>query len=73
MEFLAVVYATLFAISSAGETLAIKSLNYKSVPLRLPTYTALMSNQLWIFMIPIYFMQFKERGTLKNSSGDNIA
>lgn len=60
-------YGILYALSSAGETLAVKSLNYNSVPLQLPTYTALLSNQLWIFMLPIYWIQRKERSTLKHT------
>jgi drug/metabolite transporter (DMT)-like permease len=64
---IAVVYGILYALSSAGETLAVKSLNYNSVPLQLPTYTALLSNQLWLFMLPIYWIQRKERSTLKET------
>ena len=64
---IAVGYGILYAISSAGETLAVKSLNYNSIPLTLPTYTALLSNQLWIFMIPIYWAQRKERRSLKKT------
>lgn len=64
---IAVGYGILYAISSAGETLAVKSLNYNSIPLMLPTYTALLSNQLWIFMIPIYWSQRKERRSLKKT------
>lgn len=64
-DITAISYGILYAISSAGETLAIKSLNYNSIPLQLPTYTALLSNQLWIFMLPIYWAQRKERHSLK--------
>jgi hypothetical protein len=40
--------------SSAGETIVIKALNYGSPPLKLPTYTGFMSNQLWVLMLPVY-------------------
>ena len=40
-------YGFLYAITSAGEIVAIKSLNYNEVPLLLPAYTALLSNQVW--------------------------
>ena len=66
-EVAAVGYGILYAVSSAGETLAVKSLNYNSVPLQLPTYTALLSNQLWLFMLPIYWFQCKERSALKET------
>lgn len=63
----AIGYGVLYALSSAGETLAVKSLNYNSPPLQLPTYTALLSNQVWLFMLPIYWLQRKERRSLKGS------
>lgn len=50
----AVLFGLAYAVFSAGETLAIKSLNYTTPSLSLPGYTALLSNQMWIFMIPIY-------------------
>lgn len=56
---LSAVFGTIYAVSSAGETLAVKSLNYASVPVVLPAYTALLSNQMWLLMIPIYY--FGER------------
>jgi len=65
-EIAAVSYGILYAISSAGEILAIKSLNY-NVSLILPAYTALLSNQLWLLMLPIYWMQLKERRSLKET------
>ena len=40
--------------SSAGETIVIKALNYGTPPLKLPTYTGFMGNQLWILMLPVY-------------------
>lgn len=46
----------LYAFSSAGETLAVKALNYAPNPLYLPAYTALLSNQMWIFMVPVYLL-----------------
>jgi drug/metabolite transporter (DMT)-like permease len=64
-NLLAVFYGLLYAVSSAGETVAIKSLNYNSVPLQIPTYTAFISNQMWILMLPVYFYQYKERKSLK--------
>jgi hypothetical protein len=64
-DITAIIYATLFAVFSAGEILAVKSLNYNSVPLQLPTYIALLSNQAWLFLIPVYWMQRKERQALK--------
>ena len=56
-HLLAVLFGLAYAVSSAGETLAIKSLNYTTPSLSLPGYTALLSNQMWIFMIPIYVYQ----------------
>jgi drug/metabolite transporter (DMT)-like permease len=56
-NLLAVLFGLAYAVSSAGETLAIKSLNYNTPSLSLPGYTALLSNQMWIFMIPIYVYQ----------------
>jgi hypothetical protein len=66
-QFTAVFYGILYAVSSAGEIVALKSLNYNSVPLTLPTYTALLSNQVWLFMIPVYLYQYKERKALKKT------
>ena len=63
----AIGYGLAYAIASAGDTLAIKSLNYNSPPLQLPTYTALLSNQLWIFMLPVYLSLYKERRHLKGN------
>ena len=65
-EIAAATYGVLYALSSAGETLAVKSLNY-NVSLVLPAYTALLSNQLWVLMLPIYLMQYKERRSLKET------
>ena len=54
-------FGALYIASSSGETLAVKALNYANEPLSLPGYTALLSNQMWIFMIPIYLtMRTKE-------------
>jgi len=63
----AVLYGILYAVSSAAEIVAIKSLNYNSVPLVLPAYTALLSNQVWLFMLPIYWYQYKSRNILKKT------
>jgi len=54
-KVLTTVYALVYVISSGGETLAIKALNYADpFPLFLPGYTALLSNQMWLLMLPIY-------------------
>ena len=53
-------YSLLYSFSSAGETLVIKGLNYNPVPVTLPVYTAFLSNQLWIFMIPMYYFMKKK-------------
>lgn len=51
----------LYVVSSSGETLTVKALNYNEVPLKLPTYTAFMSNQMWLFMIPVYWYLQREK------------
>ena len=61
----AIICGILYAITSAAEIVAIKSLNYNSVPLVLPAYTALLSNQVWLFMLPIYWYQYSSRKMLK--------
>lgn len=53
-------YSFIYSFSSAAETLVIKALNYNSVPILLPVYTAFLSNQLWIFMIPFYYFMKKK-------------
>ena len=53
MLFLSIVLGVVFSASSAGETLAVKALNYAPDSLALPAYTAFMTNQMWLFMIPI--------------------
>jgi len=68
----AVAYGFLYAITSAGEIVAIKSLNYNEVPLLLPAYTALLSNQVWLFMIPVYLYQYANRKVLKKHIGISI-
>ena len=50
-----VLLGLLFIMSSAGETLAVKALNYSPNPIQLPGYTAFLSNQMWLFMLPIYW------------------
>lgn len=52
---LSALFGLLYAFSSAGETLAVKALNYAPTPLILPTYTAFLSNQMWILMLPLYW------------------
>lgn len=49
-----VALGAVYIVSSAGETIVIKALNYASPPLALATYTGFMSNQLWILMLPVY-------------------
>jgi len=49
-----VALSLVYMVSSAGETIVIKALNYASPPLALATYTGFMSNQLWMLMLPIY-------------------
>lgn len=53
--------------SSAGETIVIKALNYGTPPLKLPTYTGFMSNQLWVLMLPVYawMLYWKKSYTVK--------
>lgn len=63
----ALAYGFLYAITSAGEIVAIKSLNYNEVPLMLPAYTAFLSNQVWLFMIPVYLYQYTSRKGLKKT------
>ena len=66
-RFLAIIYGVLYAISLAAEIVAIKSLNYNSVPVILPAYTALLSNQVWLFMLPVYWYQYASRKVLKKT------
>ena len=54
---LAATFGFVYIVSSAGETLAIKSLNYSPTPIVLPAYTAFMCNQMWILLIPLYLCQ----------------
>ena len=56
---LVIAYSLIYSFSSAGETLVIKALNYNAVPISLPVYIAFLSNQLWIFMIPMYYFMKK--------------
>lgn len=53
----AIAFGLVYGASSAGETLAIKSLNYSPTPIVLPAYTAFMCNQMWILLIPLYLCQ----------------
>jgi drug/metabolite transporter (DMT)-like permease len=66
-RFLAIIYGVIYAISSAAEIVAIKSLNYNSVPVTLPAYTALLSNQVWLFMLPVYWYQYTSGKALKKT------
>ena len=65
-EVAAVAFGVLYAAASAGETLAVKALNYNA-SLSLPAYTALLSNQLWVLMLPLYCAQRNERRLLKKN------
>jgi len=60
-----VTFGFLYMISSVSETLAIKALNYAPEPIRLPIYTSLLSNQLWIFMFPVYIYMYLNRTPVK--------
>ncbi len=72
-EAAAVAFGVLYAAASAGETLADKALNYNA-PLSLPAYTALLSNQLWVLMLPLYCAQRNERRlSRRTSSGRSTA
>ena len=54
---LTLVFGLSYVLCSAGETLAVKSLNYNVPSIVLPAYTAFMSNQMWILMVPVYLCQ----------------
>ena len=56
-NILALAIGFVYILSSASETLAIKSFNYSPIPVVLPAYTAFMSNQLWVLLLPIYLRQ----------------
>lgn len=62
---MALTFGLLYALSSVSETLAIKALNYAPEPITLPIYTSLLSNQLWIFMFPLYIYMYLNRATVK--------
>jgi len=62
---LALTFGLLYALSSVSETLAIKALNYAPEPIVLPIYTSLLSNQLWIFMFPVYIYMYLNRAPVK--------
>ena len=64
---LAATFGFIYIVSSAGETLAIKSLNYSPTPIVLPAYTAFMCNQMWILMVPLYLCQKGEATPDKRS------
>ena len=76
---MALTFGFLYALSSVSETLAIKALNYAPEPITLPIYTSLLSNQLWIFMFPVYIYMYlnrvpvKETGIKRNKTVDYIA
>ena len=58
-HLLSVLFGLAYAVSSASETIAVKSLNYNSPPINLPGYTSLLTNQVWLLMIPVYIYQRK--------------
>lgn len=62
---LALTFGLLYMFSSVSETLAIKALNYAPEPITLPIYTSLLSNQLWIFMFPVYLYMYLNRTPVK--------
>lgn len=62
---MALTFGFLYALSSVSETLAIKALNYAPEPITLPIYTSLLSNQLWIFMFPVYIYMYLNRVPVK--------
>jgi drug/metabolite transporter (DMT)-like permease len=66
-RFLAIIYGFIYAVSLGAEIVTIKSLNYNSVPLILPAYTALLSNQVWLFILPVYWYQYASRKVLKKT------
>jgi drug/metabolite transporter (DMT)-like permease len=66
-HFLSLVFGGIYILSSAGETLAVKALNYAAVPLILPTYTAFLSNQMWFLMIPLYFNLKQTNTSIKHT------
>jgi len=53
-------FVFLYLGSSVGEVLALRSLAI--IPLRLPASTALLSNQMWLFLLPSYILTL--RGSL---------
>jgi len=64
----ATIQSLLYAFSSAGETLAVKALNYAPEPLFLPSYTALLSNQMWVFMVPVYLLMSGPKETPRHTT-----
>jgi len=64
----ATIQSLLYAFSSAGETLAVKALNYAPEPLFLPSYTAFLSNQMWIFMVPVYLLMSGPKETPRHTT-----
>ena len=61
MALVAIGYGLLYIMSSTSETLSVKALNYADPPLVLPVYTAFLSNQLWLFIMPFYIQMLYER------------
>ena len=60
---LAIAFGFVYGVSSGGETLAIKGLNYNTPPIVLPAYTAFMCNQMWVFLLPLWLCQKGEVST----------
>lgn len=63
----ALAFGLVYIVSSAGETLAIKGLNYNVPSIALPAYTAFMCNQMWILLVPVYVCQKREETPDKKS------
>jgi len=53
-RLLALAFAVAYALSSAGEVLALRSL--VRMPLRAPAFTAMLSNQMWLLMMPTWLL-----------------
>jgi len=61
------IYSIIYITSSGSETLSVKALNYAPNPLFLPGYTSLLSNGMWLLMLPLYV------STLLNNSREDAA
>ena len=50
--YVAALWAVLYVVSTAGEVLALRFIAL--VPLRLPAFTSLLSNQMWVLLLPAF-------------------